>query len=1379
MHALKIITTKNFFAMIATTFFLVGSFLLSPVMAQTSLIPAASGGFESATPTGLSSTDFSANGWTVVNGASNQFFVGSAPIAATGSYAAFTGSSASVWTGQAVATISHIYRDILIPAGEPNVTLTFRYKVSIVDAGFDFVKAYLASPTTTPVPNVAVADGQMGLLAGYDGTTGYVTYTVYATTTPGTTRRLILSFRSDGVTPHAAGALDDISLTTSATPPAGNSASSLGGLWSSAPTWVGGFVPAAGTDVTIPAGAVVSIDQVTNVNNLTVAGTLQWNASSNAMTVIGNLNIASTGRFLPYNTLGTGQTVNVGGNFINDGFANLALTSTTINMNGSMVGGSMSQTFGGTGSFAGSATHGLVRALFYQTTGSSSISTTQNIATGSFASTGGPVNTNAKLTIDNTQEMYGQPINRQVASVSVNAMGTGYTTAPHLFGSAVLPWVSGGAVTAGNRYFSNGNVYLALDNVAFNSTAPVSTTAATPFQTDGATGTSLLWLAPEGTLGTPFFVGGLVVNTFYFYGNNLYVCTLAGTSTATGAPVHTSGSASSGSATLLYVGSPARASLNWDAATGTVRSANLLTGGSGYLTAPAGTISPDVVGVGSGASITPVVLTANAGPASSIIQKSGVATITGGTTIRSEQSVGAVSVANGGINYSTPPAVGFALPTGYLNLVTNGGSGYTGAVTIAVSGGTQLAGGTAPTFSTVVAGGQVVSVICTGGGTLWQVPPTLTINGGGGSGATAGFPTNSLASATANLTNGSVTGFTITNGGFGYTAAPAVGLVTTGTVNTAASAATARIGIYNFTGNFFNPAPSAAPHTETGVVPANRRINTLTVSNSNMTFTGDLELYSSTGMTLTTAALNLGGNTLHFSHPAYVGTAATTTNFVTGKIKLTTPGGAVSRTFPFINTLVVATGTGTGATGSTITSLNGEVTAAPTGSGAPKGTRAYRVNSNGGVYGINPTVTMNWNASDALTGNLQELYISQSNSVAGPWTPRSVPVGTGAIPATGARTTATVSPGPIVPTGDDYYAWSSPLNVFTNVTVPANSCTVTSHVINADIVAAAGSLTSVTLNYNNGAPGSVAMSLLAGNTYTATIPAATPNNAIVSWSITAVSSFGISNTFTGSSYQDEPLTGVTATATASVNPVCNGSATSLSFVLTPTAGPVTSVIWSDGTNTVGTTDPLVVTPTTNTTYSANLIVANCPITTSSILVSVTALPTAPVTGPSSQCGTGTPGAFATGTAEGNYRWYLTPTGGTALLGQVNSSLTAYPISTPTTFYVSIFDGTCESLRTSVFADVVSPDPVQASVNNNDICLGAAVTLTATNTASTPANTYTYTWTASPASGSGIPTALSGEQPTITPTAVGTYVYTVTAVDAGCTTTSTVSVSTLR
>lgn len=80
--------------------------------------------------------------------------------------------------------------------------------------------------------------------------------------------------------------------------------------------------------------------------------------------------------------------------------------------------------------------------------------------------------------------------------------------------------------------------------------------------------------------------------------------------------------------------------------------------------------------------------------------------------------------------------------------------------------------------------------------------------------------------------------------------------------------------------------------------------------------------------------------------------------------------------------------------------------------------------------------------------------------------------------------------------------------------------------------------------------------------------------------------------------------------------------------------------------------------------------------------------------PAPRCGEGTVTLQATSAQEdGNYRWYDAP-GGTALAGAVNSTFTT-TLTQTTTYYVSVLEGPCESIRVPVEARVVVLPPAPA------------------------------------------------------------------------------------
>ncbi len=1171
------------------------------VNAQTLIDPAGDGGFNNG-------TTLASNGWTVANYASstNQWVAGTAvstaPFSGRSAYISNTGGTTNAYDNTSTNHV-YFYRDVAIPSGSNYISLSFNL-ISNGEASWDMMQVFIAPTSVTPVAGPHPGSGTALIPTDITGATQlgfYQTITTVQTASlvipasyAGQTIRLIFMWKNDGsVGTNPPAAVDNISLVASASIPT-FTASSIGGLWSSPATWSGGAVPGPGADVDIPAGAIVTIDQAVTVRNLSVSGSLQWNGTSNAMTASGNILINAGGNFLAYTTGGVGQTLTVGGNFTNNGYANLAMASTALTFNGA------GSTLSGTGTFQGNGTDGIIRFLSFSNLGSNTISTTQNIITTSFVHSAGSLNTNGKLKIDNTVQVYGLPLNLQVASVAVTAQGSLYSVAPVVFGASVTQWTNiTGALNA--LYVSGNNVYRCVVVGNIGPAAPTHTAGIAQ---------NLLWIGTVGTLGNPF-LGSQThsVGTQYFYGGNLYVCTVAASAAAAATPpVHTLGTAVSGGCTFLYVGTPAAATVTYDAATQTVRSLSLTSAGSGYSSAPTVAFSVGVAaGTGSGASATAVYIQQVAGTASSLTQKTTGTVITGGIAINSDQGasiatlngqassgVGNISAASGGVNYTIAPTIGFAGPSA-LNLVTNGGSGYASAPTITVDA-TNLVSGTnliSSAFTITMNQGKIVSVYLTSPGTaVYSAPPTLTLSSVLG-GAAIAFPAGCWPTATATIgSNGQLTNFTVTNAGYGYVAAPSVGVGPTsgnalgGTYTSAVGAITARVALYNLTFNFFAPATVASQNADDASIPVNRKINVLSLNGNGVgiALTSNLTLFGSSPLALVASGIapgnviDLGGNNLYFSWNGYTGTTSTfgvtNTYIKNGSMTLTGKGGVTSFNYPFSGTFSWSAGTTPTpvTTGSTVTKVTVTETAAPTGAAAI-GTRAFRVVTDAGsIYGTNPTVTMNYNSADALTGNAQDLFISQSAALSGAWTPRSLASGSGALPATGNRTTATTGLGPIVPTGNDFFAWTTISTSFANVTVPTGTCTPTAHAISADVTTSGGTITSVTITYNNGAvTGPVAMNNPSGNTWTYTIPVASPGNAVVTWSITATNSFGIVSTFTGNNYQDDPFNGASASATGTPNPVCAGSNVTLTGAVTkPTT---TGTIGAAITLTTATTQP--------------------------------------------------------------------------------------------------------------------------------------------------------------------------------------------------------------
>jgi hypothetical protein len=134
--------------------------------------------------------------------------------------------------------------------------------------------------------------------------------------------------------------------------------------------------------------------------------------------------------------------------------------------------------------------------------------------------------------------------------------------------------------------------------------------------------------------------------------------------------------------------------------------------------------------------------------------------------------VNSIQITNGGTGYTSAPNVAITGGGGtgamaeadvaggaVINIrITNAGSGYTGAPTIAITGDGTNATATASIMNVVNA------INVTDGGSGFSSAPVVTFSGGGGTGA----------AATATVEGGVVTAINVTNGGSGYTSAPKV-----------------------------------------------------------------------------------------------------------------------------------------------------------------------------------------------------------------------------------------------------------------------------------------------------------------------------------------------------------------------------------------------------------------------------------------------------------------------------------------------------------------------------------------------------------------------------------------------------------------------------
>ena len=226
-----------------------------------------------------------------------------------------------------------------------------------------------------------------------------------------------------------------------------------------------------------------------------------------------------------------------------------------------------------------------------------------------------------------------------------------------------------------------------------------------------------------------------------------------------------------------------------------------------------------------------------------------------------------------------------------------------------------------------------------------------------------------------------------------------------------------------------------------------------------------------------------------------------------------------------------------------------------------------------------------------------------------------------------------------------------------------------------------------------------------------------------------------------------------------------------------------SITWSDGTATIGTGTSLSTNVNTATNYTATMDISGC-VKTAQSFINPSPLPSIPVVSNSSHCGDLVPTCMASGSANGNYRWYTLASGGTAIAGEQNGTLSTYKANSTRSLYVAINDGTCESPRAQVDITVTVPDSIYATSSiTSNACVNGNINLNIGQIVVNN-NNYGFSWEATPITGSGLSGSTNsalGAPLTISPTEAGTYTYKLTGYESntGCMVTNSVNVTVIN
>ena len=172
------------------------------------------------------SGSFATNGWTAVNGGTNDWFVGTATNNG-GTFGAYVSDDSGTSNSYNidVAQVSHVYKDITFSAGANTANISFDWRCTGENAAgddqYDYLRVFLVETTTTPVAGTQLTTGQIGAIK-YNQQATYTSASIDLSSAndfdfDGATYRLVFSWRNDGsVGTDPPAAIDNIVVTSGA-----------------------------------------------------------------------------------------------------------------------------------------------------------------------------------------------------------------------------------------------------------------------------------------------------------------------------------------------------------------------------------------------------------------------------------------------------------------------------------------------------------------------------------------------------------------------------------------------------------------------------------------------------------------------------------------------------------------------------------------------------------------------------------------------------------------------------------------------------------------------------------------------------------------------------------------------------------------------------------------------------------------------------------------------------------------------------------------------------------------------------------------------------------------------------------------------------------